>query len=203
MSASLRSTVYVAGVLLTCAISEAFGMTKTPAGAAESAGPPGGAWRHVNRQFRATPGPAFDAPVEDSGRLAERRVGNHGAAVLGAPGQHGMLNRALLKVIENLIAGRMAGTGDRGNLVQVRRRQNCSRPTTGSCPGAPASRTRRWFLPAERCRANAADSSRAGRCADAPVISRRRRGCHFSRHDWAALWRPGTPRRAGPRWLCR
>ena len=44
--------------------------------------------------------------------MAEGTVGNHGYAVLFAPGDHAMLDGALLQMVENLVAREMAITGN-------------------------------------------------------------------------------------------
>src|SRR3954454_11474229 len=51
--------------------------------------------------------------------MAERRISNHRDGVLLAPGNHGMLDRALLQVIEPLVAGNLAFACHCQHLVEV------------------------------------------------------------------------------------
>ena len=44
--------------------------------------------------------------------MTEGAVGNHGDAVLFAPGDHAVLDRALLQMVENLVACEMTIAGD-------------------------------------------------------------------------------------------
>ena len=44
--------------------------------------------------------------------MAEGTVGNHGDAVLFAPGDHTVLDRALLQMVENLVAREVAIAGN-------------------------------------------------------------------------------------------
>ena len=51
--------------------------------------------------------------------VTERRIGDHRDAVLLAPRNHRVLDRALLQVIQHLIAGDLALAGNRQHLVEI------------------------------------------------------------------------------------
>src|SRR6202035_5173009 len=51
--------------------------------------------------------------------MTERRIGDHGRAVQLAPWDHRMLDRALLQMVEHLVAGDLAPAGNRQHLVEV------------------------------------------------------------------------------------
>ncbi len=51
--------------------------------------------------------------------VTERRVGDYRCAVLLAPRNHRMLDRALLQMIEHLIAGDLALAGNLEHLVEI------------------------------------------------------------------------------------
>ena len=51
--------------------------------------------------------------------MAERRIGDHRDAVLLAPRDHRMLDRALLQMIEHLVAGDLALAGNLQHLVEI------------------------------------------------------------------------------------
>lgn len=51
--------------------------------------------------------------------MAEGAVGDQGDAVALAPGQHGVLDRALLQVVEHLVASDAARPGDGERFLQV------------------------------------------------------------------------------------
>jgi len=51
--------------------------------------------------------------------VTERTIGDNSDAVLFAPWDHRMLDRALAQMVEHLIAGRMAGPGDPANGVEI------------------------------------------------------------------------------------
>jgi hypothetical protein len=52
--------------------------------------------------------------------MTEWAVGNHGNIVLFTPRDYGVLDRTLLKVIENLIANRPAGASQVPDFLKVR-----------------------------------------------------------------------------------
>ena len=51
--------------------------------------------------------------------MTERRIGDHGDAVLRAPRNHGVLDRALLQMVEYLVTGDLALAGDRQQFVKI------------------------------------------------------------------------------------
>src|SRR5450631_1983772 len=51
--------------------------------------------------------------------FSERSVCDDGSPVLFTPWQHGVLDRALLQVIQHLIAGGVRRSGDRRHLLKV------------------------------------------------------------------------------------
>ena len=57
--------------------------------------------------------------LRKSADVAERTIGDDGDAVLFAPWDHGMLDRALAQVIEHLIAGGFARPRDLAQLVEI------------------------------------------------------------------------------------
>ena len=71
--------------------------------------------------------------------VAERAVGDHGDAVRLAPGEHRVLDGALLQVVEDLVAGEAALAGDRRGPPRGRARRSCSRPRRGSSPRSRSS----------------------------------------------------------------
>ena len=69
--------------------------------------------------------PAARRPRTDEAVMPERAVGDDGDAVRLAPRHDGVLDGALLQMVEHLVAGDAAVAGDRPCLVQVVRRRNC------------------------------------------------------------------------------
>ena len=51
--------------------------------------------------------------------VAERRIGDHGDAVFGAPRDHRVFDRAPLQVIEHLVAGDPSLACDFENFVEI------------------------------------------------------------------------------------
>ena len=93
--------------------------------------------------------PSGSARAGKSACVTERAIGDHGDAVLFAPREHRLLDRALAQMIEHLVASRMALPGDPSALRRDRARRSCSRPTTGSCRRPEAARRRRPCPPAD------------------------------------------------------
>ena len=57
--------------------------------------------------------------------MAERRIGDDGDAVLLAPRDHRVLDRALLQMIEHLVAGDLALARDIEQFVEIVGSRNC------------------------------------------------------------------------------
>src|SRR6267142_3663829 len=53
--------------------------------------------------------------------VTERAVGDHGDAMPLAPPEHGVLDRALFQVVQDLIARERALAGDRAGLIEIGR----------------------------------------------------------------------------------
>ena len=51
--------------------------------------------------------------------VAERRIGNDGDAMLLAPRDHGVLDRAFLQMIEHLVAGDLALARHRVQIIEI------------------------------------------------------------------------------------
>ena len=65
--------------------------------------------------------------------VAERRVGDHRDAMLLAPRDHRVLDRALLQMIEHLIAGDLALAGDGEHFVEIVGVEIADAPAIGFC----------------------------------------------------------------------
>ena len=105
--------------------------------------------------------------------VAERRIGDHRDAVLLAPRDHRMLDRAFLQMIEHLVAGDPAFAGDRLQFIEIVAVEIADAPASDLSGARPVPRTPRRSPPADRSRASAADSNRAGRSSAAPANARR------------------------------
>ena len=134
------------GVVLGVRRRRAFGMANTDGWRTRKAS---ATWRGV-----APCAPAISAAAGRRRRaprkivVAERAVGDDGDAVPLAPRDHGVLDRALLQMVEHLVAGDLAGAGD----ASASSRSSTSKlltPQERILPAAPASRTRRWSPPAD------------------------------------------------------
>ena len=99
--------------------------------------------------------------------VAERAVGDHGDAVLLAPGQHGVLDRALLQVVEDLVAGDAALAGDRPRLLEVGHVEVAHAPGEDLALAPELLEGRDRVLQRMLGRASAGGSSPAGRCRGA------------------------------------
>ena len=131
--------------------------------------------------------------------VAERAVGDHGDAVLLAPGEHGVLDGALLQVVEDLVAGDAALAGDLAGPLPGRARRSCSRPRRGSSPRPELLEGGERLLQRVLARASAAGSSPAGRSRGGRATARRPRSSRSARRSAGGPWRPGRPRRAARR----
>ena len=51
--------------------------------------------------------------------MTERRIGDDGDVVFGAPRNHRMLDRALLQMVKNLVAGDFSFARDLKEFIQI------------------------------------------------------------------------------------
>ena len=106
--------------------------------------------------------------------MTERRIGDDGDAMSLAPRDHRMLDRALLQMIEHLIAGDLALARDREQFVEIVGIEIADAPGADLAGGDQLVERRDRFLEADRIRASAADSNRADRSSAASANARRR-----------------------------
>ena len=106
--------------------------------------------------------------------VAERRIGDDRDAVLLAPRNHRVLDRAFLQMIEHLVAGDPALARDREQFVEIVGIEIADAPGADFSGARPVPRTPRPSPRADRSRASAADSNRDDRSSAASANARRR-----------------------------
>ena len=134
---------------------------------------PGAAWRHAHRRFFAAAAPARAVRL---GKIivAERRIRHHRDAVLLAPRDHRVLDRALLQMIEHLVAGDTHCHEHLFQLVEIVDIEIADAPAFDLAGGDQLFEGRNRVRQRIRSRASAADSNRAGRSSAASANARRR-----------------------------
>ena len=132
--------------------------------------------------------------------MAERAVGNHRDAMVLAPGQHGVLDRALLQMVEDLVAGDPALAAGFPGGIEVGHVEVADAPGQDLALLAEPLEAREGVL--ERVRAGpvqeVAVQPVGAQARERPLAGRHRR--RRGRRCWGAPWRRGRPRRAARRW---
>ena len=124
ISASLSVKSPAAALSAACSALDAFGIASTEAARVRNAS---ATWRAA-RLVRVGDGLQHLAALAARGRkiiMSERRIGDDGDTVLLAPRDDRVLDRALLQMVEHLVAGDLALARDIEQFVEIVRCRNC------------------------------------------------------------------------------
>ena len=106
--------------------------------------------------------------------MAERRIGDDGDTVLLAPRDHRVLDRALLQMIEHLVAGDLALARDIEQFVEIVSVEIADAPGADFSGCSPVRRTPPPSPRTDTSRASAGGSNRDDRSSAASASARRR-----------------------------